>query len=194
MYSLQAIPPQTETIMRLFIAIPLASQVVEALERLSRSLQSANDNLRWSSPETWHITLQFLGETSIEKFSCIVQSLHQITSPPVPIWLNETGFFDRAGVFFAGVSVSPELRYLERHVVAATARCGFVAEDRPYHPHVTLARAKGNDRVRTLRRLKTRVDENFQYPAFTAREFLLYESHLGSDGARHEVRKRFPLV
>jgi 2'-5' RNA ligase len=179
--------------MRLFIGIPLSSEVVNALEHLSHSLRSASDNLRWSSPEIWHITLQFLGETSSENYNCLVQHLREIKSPAVPIWLHGTGFFHRAGVFFAGVNVSPELRQLERQIVAATSRCGVATEDRPYHPHVTLARAKGDNRARALRGLESRVRPEVQFPPFTAREFLLYESSLNSDGARHEIRDRFPL-
>ncbi len=179
--------------MRLFIGIPLASEVIEILTRFSWSLRSADDNLRWSKAETWHITLQFLGETSIERYNCVTQQLGAIRSPVVPIRLHETGFFDRAGVFFAGVNVSPELRRLEQQVAAATAQCGIAAEDRLYHPHVTLARAKGDDRARALRKLKSRVKSETMFPAFTAKEFLLYESFVSSDGARHEVRERFPL-
>ena len=150
--------------MRLFIGIPLAAEVIDALERISRSLRSANDNLRWSSPETWHITLQFLGETPIEKYRCVVQHLSEIKAPAVAVWLHGTGFFDRAGVFFAAVNVSPELRLLERLVVAATAQCGIDAEDRPYHPHVTLARAKGDDRLRALRKLKSFNQKRLRIP------------------------------
>ena len=179
--------------MRLFIGIPLASEVVEVLDRLSHSLRATGDGLRWSSPETWHITLQFLGETSIEKYGCLVQHLSRLKSPTVPVWLEGTGFFDRAGVFFAAVNVSPELRQLEKQVVAATSQCGVVAEDRPYHPHVTLARAKGDNKVSVLQKLKTRAKSDVKFPAFAAREFLLYESFLDSNGARHEVRERFSL-
>jgi 2'-5' RNA ligase len=179
--------------MRLFVGIPLAAEVVDALERISRSLRSANDNLRWTSPETWHITLQFLGETPIEKYRCVVQHLREIKAPAVAVCLHGTGFFDRAGVFFAAVKVSAELRLLERLVVAATVQCGIDAEDRPYHPHVTLARAKGDDRLRALRKLQTLTRSDFEFPSFTAREFLLFESFLGSDGAHHEVRDHFPL-
>ena len=179
--------------MRLFIAIPLIAEVVDSLERLSQSLRSASDNLRWSSRETWHITLQFLGETSIENHGCLVQHLREIKSPAVPIWLHGTGFFDRAGVFFAGVNVSPQLRLLEEQIVAATSLCGIAAESRPYHPHVTLARAKGGNRSSALRHLKTRVKPDVQLPPLTAHEFLLYESFLDFGGARHEIRDRFPL-
>ena len=180
--------------MRLFIAISLAPEVIDALERLSRSLRSPDDNLRWTSPETWHITLQFLGEIPPENYDSLLHHLREIRSPQVPVSLHGTGFFDRAGVFFAGVDVSPELRNLERLVVSATSRCGVVAEDRPYHPHVTLARAKGDDRARALRALKPRAQKDATFPSFIAREFLLFQSFLGSGGARHEVRHRFSLV
>jgi 2'-5' RNA ligase len=179
--------------MRLFVGIALPPEVVEALERLSRSLRSADEGLRWTSPETWHITLQFLGEAPVEQYECVVQRLAAIRAPEIPVWLSGTGIFDRAGVFWAGVTVSPELRLLEKAVRAASSGCGFISEDRPYHPHVTLARAKGDDRVRILRALQSRVEQPVAFPRFTASEFLLYESFLGPGGARHEVRDRFRL-
>jgi RNA 2',3'-cyclic 3'-phosphodiesterase len=178
--------------MRLFIGIPLATEVIEALEALIRSLRSSADGLRWSAPETWHITLQFLGETSPERYDCTLAHLREVSSPHVPIWLDGTGCFDRAGVFYAGVNVSPELRQLQKLVVIATAKCGFRPEDRPYHPHVTLARAKGDNRP-LLRKLKARTSHDAAFPRFTASEFLLYEVFLGPGGSRYEVRERFPL-
>jgi 2'-5' RNA ligase len=179
--------------MRLFIAIPLASEVIDALEKFSQGLRSAGDGLRWSSSESWHITLQFLGETSEEKSGCVVDRLRDARSPAVPVQLDGTGFFERAGVFFAGVSVSAEMQRLEECVLAATSQCGFAAEQRPFHPHVTLARAKGDYRKNALRRLKQRVTENVGFPAFVATEFRLYEAFLGAGGSRHEIRGRFPL-
>jgi RNA 2',3'-cyclic 3'-phosphodiesterase len=179
--------------MRLFIGIPLVPEVIDALETLTQSLRSAGDGLRWTSPEAWHITLQFLGETSAEKYACVVARLGELRSPEIPVWLDGTGIFDRAGVFFAGVKVSNEMQQLEKRVVAATARCGFASENRPYHPHVTLARAKGDTRTRALRKLMSREKPKVDFPAFTATEFLLYEAFLGPGGSRYEVRERFPV-
>jgi 2'-5' RNA ligase len=179
--------------MRLFIGIPLASEVIEALQKFSRTVRSSGDGLRWSSSESWHITLQFLGETSEEKSSCVVQRLRDLQSPAVPVLIDGTGLFERAGVFFAGVGVSAEMLGLQKRVLAATAQCGFVGEDRAFHPHVTLARAKGDNRMNGLRRLKQRVKENVRFPTFVATEFLLYEAFLGAGGSRYEVRGRFSL-
>jgi 2'-5' RNA ligase len=179
--------------MRLFIGIPLAPDVINALQALVGKLRAPGDSLRWSSPESWHITLQFLGETSNEKCCCVVDRLRDVHSPAVLVELDGTGFFERAGVFFARVSVSAEMERLQKQVLAATAQCGFVAEDRPFHPHVTLARAKGDNRMKALRRLKQRVTENRGFPTFAATEFLIYEAHLGAGGSRYEVRERLPL-
>jgi 2'-5' RNA ligase len=178
--------------MRLFIGIPLAADLVHELSALTARLKLPTDGLRWSSAEGWHITLQFLGKTSDEPYACVAAGLRQISHAAFEIQLEPPGFFDRAGVFFAGVRVSPELTDLQQQVVAATKPCGFVPEDRPYHPHITLARDKSGRQG--LRMLKSRVPDKVQFSSFAAREFLLYESFPDPGGSRYEVRERFALA
>jgi RNA 2',3'-cyclic 3'-phosphodiesterase len=178
-------------VMRLFIGIPLAAQVIEELSAICQRLRSARDGLRWSAPVSWHITLQFLGETPENQYNCLLPRLRGIKAPGISMRLEGLDAFDRVGVFFAGVDVSPQLALLQRHVTAATAQCGFVAETRPYHPHVTLARAKGDRRGRSLRELKSKVGREPRFSSFTANEFLLCEAFLSPAGSRYEVRERF---
>jgi 2'-5' RNA ligase len=177
--------------MRLFVGIPLAAAVIDELSAISRRLQSGADGLRWTASATWHITLQFLGETSREQSECVVARLRELHLPPVPVRLEGLGFFDRAGVFFAGVKVSHELLLLQERVTAATALCGFASEARPFQPHLTLVRSKG--RRQGLSELKARIGRQPEFTRFAAREFLLYESFLGPGGSRYEIRARFPL-
>jgi RNA 2',3'-cyclic 3'-phosphodiesterase len=176
--------------MRLFVGIPLAPAVIEELSATSLRLQSDADGLRWSTPESWHITLQFLGNTP--QYECIVSRLHDLRSPAVPIQLEGLGFFDRAGVFFAGVNLTPELETLQQRVTEATGLCGFIPETRPYHPHITLARSKGKG-GRGLRELKTKIHREPKFSGFIADLFVLYESVPGRGGSRYEIRDRFTL-
>jgi len=180
--------------MRLFIGIPLAAQVVAQLAAICNRLRADRDNLRWSTAESWHITLQFLGETSLERYNCLVPRLRAVKSPRVFVQLAGLDFFDRAGVFFAGVDVSPELQVLQKRVTDSTAYCGFAPETRPYHPHVTLARAKGDRRGHSLRDLKQKAGREQRFASFTAEEFLLYEAFLSPSGSRYEVRERFAFA
>lgn len=177
--------------MRLFIGIPLAAQVVKELAALTERLKSPADGLRWSAEAGWHITLQFLGQTSEEQYHCVTAGLPRIRHAPFDVQLDPPGFFDRSGVFFAGARVSAELTGLQSSVVEATRPCGFIPEDRPYHPHITLARDKG--RGRDLRRMKSRVPADVHFSGFRASEFLLYQSFPGPGGSRYEVRERFGL-
>lgn len=183
--------------MRLFVGIPLADAVERELQaataRLRSSSGSAAAPLRWTAPESWHITLQFLGSATAEQLACLAAQLGEVRSAPVRVELGALGCFERAGVLFADVLATTELAALAERVVAATGRCGFVAETRPFHPHITLARAKGPGREAGLRSLASTLRNLPRFSRFTAKEFLLYESYLSSAGARYEVRGRFPL-
>jgi len=179
--------------MRLFVGIPLADAVVDELSQISMRLRSSSDGLRWTARESWHITLEFLGNTSPEQYDCLVAQLHTLHQRPFPIRLGELGFFDRSGVFFAGVKVSPDLLSLQKGVTDATALCGFASKARPYQPHITLALSKERGRQRGVVELKARVSRRPTFTGFVAGEFLLYESFLGAGGSRYEIRERFPL-
>ncbi len=179
--------------MRLFLGIALADAVVEELSKMSMRLRRKDDGLRWSAPESWHITLQFLGNVGPEQYDCVVARMREVRSLPVPVRIEAIGFFDRVGVFFAGVRPARELLALQQRVTAATGLCGFAAEERPYHPHITLARSKGRDGGRGLRELKTRVQREPKFSGFLAEEVLLYESVSEAGGVRYEVREWFGL-
>jgi 2'-5' RNA ligase len=200
--------------MRLFVGIALADAVVRELKIVAARLRSSGGGLRWTEPDSWHITLQFLGNTTPEQYPCLMEQLGKVRSAPVPVQLGSLGCFERAGVFFADVAVTPGLAALGRSVVAATSRCGFAAETRPFHPHITLARKTGNRGIReqgnkktgppapdvraghggALKELVARAAAAPAFARFSAQEFLLYESHLGAERARYEVRGRFPLI
>ena len=180
--------------MRLFIGIALSPAVIAELATLTARLRSKADSLRWTEPESWHITLQFVGSTSQEKIDCLLARLSELRFPPVPVRIEELGIFDRAGVFFAGITLTPELVSLKQRIAAALSLCGFVPEIHPFRPHITLARAKGEARVHALRTLGARIQPRPTFTRFIAREFLLYESYLSAAGSLYVIRARFSLT
>lgn len=185
--------------MRLFVGIPLSTEAVGALETIRRRFGTVGDGLRWADASSWHITLQFLGEAAAEAYECAASRLAEVRFHSVRIRWTQPGSFDRAGIFFAGVALTPDLAELEGLVKRATGHCGFVSENRRYQPHVTLARSKGALGKQSLRRLGKNTGlisdaaEILLRTEFEAEEFLLYESFTRSDGPRYEVRRRFPL-
>ena len=178
--------------MRLFVGIPLTARVLDELSAVCRRLQPVAHSLRWTAPETWHVTLQFLGNTGPEQYPSLVARLHELHFAPVPVQLEGLGVFG-SGVFIATVRLAPQLLQLQEHVVAATARCGFVPETRPYQPHITLARSKGKEPRQELDKLQAGIRSAPKFTRFVAQEFLLYESFLGPTGSRYIIHERFPL-
>jgi RNA 2',3'-cyclic 3'-phosphodiesterase len=186
--------------MRLFVGIALEKalvrellSVVSRLQLDQKKLRSGAGRMRCTAPDSWHITLQFLGNATEDQYQCLIARLGEVRSAPVPVQLGELGCFERAGIFFADVEVSPALEALQKSASAATRQCGFMAVSLPFHPHITLARAKGQGRGLRLHEIVSEMPSRARFSAFTAVEFLLYESHLSSAGSRYEVRARFPL-
>jgi|SRR5579872_1621486 len=180
--------------MRVFIGIPLDTKVRSELEATVTRIKPRLPNWRWAQPDVWHITLQFLGNVTADQLQQLTPRLHAIHARSFPIQLGGLDLFDRPGVFFAGVIVSDPLLALRQKVVHATNPSGFVPEARSFHPHITLARARGRADGRDFKDLRTVFANPLDFPAFAAREFLLYESFLESAAARYEIRDRFLLT
>jgi RNA 2',3'-cyclic 3'-phosphodiesterase len=208
--------------MRLFVGIALSEETTRALRGVRERFAGEGGDVRWASEATWHVTLQFLGEASEEQAARVVERLRGIEADRVPVRIERLGFFERAGVFFAGVALTPDLLALQQKVTGAARGCGFEAEARAYQPHITLAKAKGRNR-RGMDGLRAAVEKNQPIrenraehhpsasnsgaarasvdkggapgvsPEFVAAEFLLYESFPGPEGSRYEVRERFGL-
>ncbi len=179
--------------MRLFVGISLADAVHGELAAVVARLRPRAGNLRWTAPESWHITLQFLGEVRPDKYECVAARLGEVRGAPVPVRLEALGTFDRAGIVHAGVEVTEELALLQQRVMASTAQCGFAPDTRPFHPHITLARSKGRQRGFRVDTFGSLLEGAPAFTPFVALEFLLYESFLGASGSRYEVRARFKL-
>lgn len=179
--------------MRLFVGIPLADETSAELAAVVTRLRAGAGGLRWSKPESWHITLQFLGNAGAEQYEAVVARLQDVRRAPVSIHLEPLSCFERAGVLFAGVRPTEELLALQERVTAATRLCGFIPEARAYQPHITLARSKSRDERGSLAALRTKISRQPTVPRFVAQEFLLYESFLGASGSRYEVRARYVL-
>lgn len=180
--------------MRLFVGIPLAPDTVNSLQKLSARLRAGQDGLRWTPPEAWHVTLQFLGETTTEQYACLLPALQKIEAAPLRITLDAVSTFERAGVIIVTVALSSALLALQGAVTRATTPCGFVPEARPYAPHITLARVRRGSRFRPHFVLQQSMREPLRLPGFVAREFLLYESFPEKGGAHYAVRERFLLA
>ena len=178
---------------RAFVAVVPSDAALDALSAGLKNL-TADPPLRWAPRSQWHLTLAFLG--AVDDADALTGSLAAAARAvaPFPLRLGGAGTFPaprRASVLWVGVvEGQPELTDLATTVRDATAGLVDRADDRPYHPHLTVARAA---RPRPLAALVDALGPGPIGPAWTVTEIALVESDPRPDGAVHTVRARLPL-
>lgn len=144
---------------RLFIAVKLPEEIGRVLGQECAEMSERLKFAKWTHPLDYHITLQFLGDTRKEQIPALLEALKGISGKHAPfkLQLKEWGTFGPGSaprVLWAGVSGELEkLQGLQQSVVSATAPLGFKAEERPYAPHLTLARKYRDEQPFSLSRL-----------------------------------------
>jgi 2'-5' RNA ligase len=180
-------PRQT---LRLFVAIPLPDHWKDALARL----QQREVPLRWARPARMHLTLRFIGDVDEAGCEAVREALKAVRGNAFALRVSGLGAFPspaRAHVVFARADGGPELFRLQRVVAAAVDAATGMREDKPFRPHITLARADPRDPTPARRFL----DEHaaFSLEPWRVDRFHLYHSRLRPSGAEHEVLEAVPL-
>ena len=181
--------------MRAFIAIDLPDSIRAALGRAQASFRSACPDAGWTRPEGIHLTLKFLGEISDAQVREVRESLKKLGRfESFTVGLKGFGFFPdarRPRVFWTGVVAPANLSWLAEQIEAAMQAIGFAREERPFRPHLTLARFKGPQPPPALQALVAQQREE-ELGNFEVSEFFLFESELSPKGAKYRKVERFP--
>ena len=177
--------------MRLFVAIDLPDAVKDQLGALQTHISSA----RWVKRHQMHLTLFFLGET--DRLPDIQVALASIEAQAFELTLTGVGRFPKRRkqpprVLWAGINAAPALDQLHHQVTTALTDIGFEAENRPFSPHITLARLKTRGPLPEVDAFLS-AHHAFRTPAIAITEFVLFSSVLAPQGARYQREAVFPL-
>ena len=196
--------------MRIFIGIDLDAEVRARIERFLEGVEGFAPDARWVRPESLHITLKFIGEQPPDRVEAITDRLRRVEGNAFEIRAGGYGFFPTAKaprVFWIGIHTGPQLAELANSIDMATAELGVPREDRPYSPHLTLARAGAGRRSVSPKRRKAdgpiaifavlekrlAAIGEFDFGTMTANEFILYQSQLSPAGSKYTKLQRFPM-
>lgn len=199
--------------MRIFIGIDLDDEIRGKIARFLEGVSGFAPETRWVRPESLHITLKFIGEQKPEQVEAIAKRLRQVRGSPFEIRLSRYGFFPTAKaprVFWIGIQAGPLLAELAAQIDAAVAELGIPREERPFSPHLTLARAGGrsgdpkrrkddgpNSVFAVLQKRLAGMGElescGLNFGNMTADEFILFESQLSPKESKYTKLERFPM-
>jgi 2'-5' RNA ligase len=178
---------------RAFVALIPPAAVLDELAAAVAPVQADRPDLRWAPAAQWHLTLAFLGEVDERLLPNLTERLGRAARryPAMNLALRGAGRFGDH-VLWTRVHAPDDLRALAASVGAAARRCGIAVDDRPYRPHLTLARARPGSDLRPL----VDVLGAFAGTAWTADELHLVRSRLGAGPggtAAHDVIETWPL-
>lgn len=189
--------------LRLFVGISAPEEWKFALKEWRGRIQSRFSNSfgRWTSEANLHLTLRFFGSVEDAKVAAICEALREISerTQKFAVSPGNLGCFpnlSRPRIVWLGLGGATErLSELESRVRSATTGFGQPPEDRPFHPHLTLARLKEptrDDRAEIAELIHKQ--EPVQAENWKICSFELIRSDTGSDGSVYTHLANFPLV
>jgi 2'-5' RNA ligase len=190
-------------VLRTFVALEMPLAIENQLSNVIRTLKDDLKEIpvRWVAVENIHLTLKFIGETSEESvqqvFSLVEQSAKTVN--PFELQLKGFGVFPdtrRPLVLWVGVSAPENLATLQQKIESGLAHLGYAVEDRPFNPHLTIARVRRGTGAPDARRIMAAMDA---HKTITSEPVLinsvtLFQSILNRSGSVYNRLFSAPLI
>lgn len=181
---------------RAFLALEIPPAVRRTLGELQRHLRCELGSARWVRPESVHLTVKFLGESSPAALDRLVAELTPRVAAlgAVAVRLAGGGFFPdprRPRVAWLGGDAEG-IEPLVAAVEEVAADHGWAPERRRWALHLTLARLRRPWPPPEVERFLAACGE-MAVPPFRCDALVLFRSTLGAGGARYDVLSEMPL-
>jgi RNA 2',3'-cyclic 3'-phosphodiesterase len=168
---------------RLFIAITPPATALAEIDAAVAPLRATRPELSWSRPQSWHVTLAFLGEVDEAVVPRLAERLEGAAGKHPRLELSAAGAgafptVPRARVLWTGVRGDPDaLRKMSGSVAKGATKAGAPppGERRRFRPHITLARSR---QPADFRPLVTALAD-YSGTAWMAERIHLIRSYLG---------------
>ena len=144
--------------------------------------------LCWLPVEQLHLTMSFLGQVEAEQEEKLRVGLARVRVAPFFLPIQGVGAFggEHPTTVWAGVGKGhPHLFALHKYIQDAIMQSGLEPDLRPFHPHITLGRAKNVPR-QDLRRFLLQYEKK-EFDLWPVTGFVLFSSVLSQEGATYSV-------
>lgn len=184
--------------MRLFVAINVQPEEKRRLFEATAPLRDAGLPVRWVEPESYHVTLKFLGWVRPEMLEAVAETMAEAAAGTQPFTLPIGGLgafptLRRPRVIWVGAKATPALRCLKHDLEWKFAPLGFEREVRAFQPHLTLGRARKEASAGHFRDFEGMVETLSYETTIDVAQVDLMRSHLSPKGARYERIATAPL-
>lgn len=174
---------------RLFTGLQIPGSICQELSLLRGGLNGA----KWIEPESYHLTLRFIGDVDVALANDILDELARTSCPQVTIALDGLIEFGGNKPRAIAVRVQSDSRLIDLQAgqERAIRRAGAAPETRKFIPHVTLARLRSVSPLAVADYLGSRTA--FKPLTFKAEQFVVYSSRASRGGGPYVVEAAYPL-
>jgi RNA 2',3'-cyclic 3'-phosphodiesterase len=157
----------SEEQVRSFVSIDLEDQqILSRIASIMSSLQSLGGDLKPVERENIHLTLKFLGNVPTPRLSEVKASLQRLSFLSFTAEIKGAGAFpslNHMNVIWVGVDEGwIQVEQIYEQVEKLLSSLGFQRENRPFSPHITVARVRsGRNRDEIASFLRRLSDESF---------------------------------
>ncbi len=181
---------------RCFLAFLLDEKARSSLRTIQHRLAEENIKVRWEPADKLHVTVRFLGDSPPERLTLLNASLSELATKlsPCDLVVNTLGAFpsfQHPKVIWAGAFRTVVIDSLGDQVEELCRTAGWPSESREFHPHITLARVRERDDVRSLTNAAERI--NFDPILVRTSELVLMRSVLLPGGSQYSALASFPF-
>ena len=132
--------------MRAFLALETSAEVIENLLSAEQELKATGADVRLVEKDNLHFTIKFLGEIPEDLVAEVDRRIGGLLLPKMEVDVKGLGAFPDARhprVIWAGVDArdEPAVSKAAKQVIDALEGVGE-SDERPYHPHITVARVR----------------------------------------------------
>jgi len=178
--------------LRAFIALTPPTTLQHTVAAVRDVFQPLPLPWRWVTPAQIHLTLRFLGNVPEEQVTSIAQAMEHAAQGQTAFTLRaqSLGCFPqpaRPRVLWVGLAdPSQALARLNECLTAALIPVGFPPEERPFHPHLTLARVQNAGRASQLLPI-LQAYQNRDFGEFAVTQLHLFQSELQRGGVHYSI-------
>jgi 2'-5' RNA ligase len=186
----------SEDQVRSFISIDLEDQqILSRIVSILSSLQALGGDLKPVERENIHLTLKFLGDVSTPRLAEVKSSLKQLAFPAFAAEIKGAGAFpnlNHMNVIWVGVNEGwTQVEQIYEQVEKLLSGLGFRRENRPFSPHITIARVRSARKRDEIANFLSHLSEE-SFGTITVDRVRLKQSIVSSSGPKYSTLLEVP--
>ncbi len=182
---------------RSFISVELPPAIRHSITELVSRLRKAGPDVAWVHADNIHLTLKFLGNADNSLLAKIKDRIGKKLSHFNTFYIKIVGVGcfpskKRPRVLWVGIESSVALNDLHRSLEAEVAELGFVRDERPYSPHLTIGRIRSRKGVAQM---LSRLEEfrTAEFGDMEVNRIHIMKSELKTTGAEYTSIAEIPI-